>query len=39
MFRPSPAGTITPASIGSASRASVTCVPRLGLIRGTSSSP
>ncbi len=37
-MRPPPAGTIAPARTSSCSRASVTCVPRLGRIRGTSSS-
>jgi hypothetical protein len=38
MVRPSAAGTITPASTGSSFWETVTCVPRLGRMRGTSSS-
>ena len=38
MLRPPPAGTIAPAFRCSVSIDTVTCVPRLGLIAGTSSS-
>ena len=38
MLRPPPAGTIAPTLIGRSSSARVMCVPRLGRMRGTSSS-
>ena len=38
IVRPPPAGTIAPPPVGRRSRDSVTCVPRLGRMRGTSSS-